>query len=43
MVTLIGFFFVLGNIILLELFDPDLVGTVRWSVEGERAFILIGW
>jgi len=29
MVTLIGFFFVLGNVILLELFDPDLVGTVR--------------
>lgn len=29
MVTLIGFFFVLGNLVLLEIFVPDLVGPVR--------------
>jgi ethanolaminephosphotransferase len=29
MVTLLGFFFILGNIILLEIYMPDLVGPVR--------------
>ena len=28
MVTLLGFAFILGNVVLLEIFDPDLVGTV---------------
>jgi len=42
MVTLIGFFFVLGNVVLLELFDPDLVGTVRVGTQGEGALELIG-
>ena len=28
MVTLLGFFFILGNVGLLELFDPDYAGTV---------------
>ena len=28
MVTLLGFFFILGNIVLLEIFMPDLVGPV---------------
>lgn len=31
MVTLIGFFFILGNIALLTIFVPDLVGPVRSS------------
>lgn len=31
MVTLIGFFFILGNIGLLVVFMPDLVGPVRTS------------
>lgn len=29
MVTLIGFFFILGNVLLLEIFMPDMVGPVR--------------
>lgn len=29
MVTLIGFFFIIGNVALLELYIPDLVGPVR--------------
>lgn len=29
MVTLIGFFFILGNVGLLTLFVPDLIGPVR--------------
>lgn len=29
MVTLIGFFFILGNVGLLVLFVPDLIGPVR--------------
>jgi hypothetical protein len=29
MVTLIGFFFILGNLVLLEIYVPDLVGPVR--------------
>lgn len=28
MVTLIGFFFILGNVGLLQIFDPDLTGEV---------------
>ena len=28
MVTLLGFFFILGNVICLEIFMPDLVGPV---------------
>lgn len=29
MVTLLGFFFILANVICLEIFIPDLVGPVR--------------
>lgn len=29
MVTLLGFFFIIGNVILIELYVPDLVGPVR--------------
>lgn len=29
MVTMIGFFFILANIVLLVIFMPDLVGPVR--------------
>lgn len=32
MVTLLGFFFVLGNVGLLEIFMPDLVGPVRMEI-----------
>lgn len=32
MVTLIGFMFILGNVLLLEIFVPDLVGPVRCSL-----------
>lgn len=32
MVTLLGFFFILTNVICLELFMPDLVGPVRGLV-----------
>jgi len=32
MVTLIGFFFILANVALLEIFMPDLVGPVSRSV-----------
>lgn len=28
MVTLLGFFFILGNVLLLEIYMPDLVGPV---------------
>lgn len=28
LVTLLGFFFILGNVVLLELYVPDLVGPV---------------
>lgn len=36
MVTLIGFFFILGNIGLLVLFMPDLVGPVGSPRQGLR-------
>lgn len=36
MVTLLGFFFILADIILLEIFIPDLVGPV---LRMERAII----
>lgn len=29
MVTLLGFFFIIGNVILIEIYMPDLVGPVR--------------
>lgn len=32
MVTLIGFFFILGNVGLLVLFVPDLIGPVRFAL-----------
>jgi len=28
LVTLLGFFFILGNVVLLEMYIPDLVGPV---------------
>lgn len=28
MVTLLGFFFIVGNVILLEIFIPDFIGPV---------------
>jgi hypothetical protein len=36
LVTLLGFFFILGNVILLEIYIPDLVGPVsRQQMECE--------
>ena len=32
MVTLVGFFFILSNVICLEIFMPDLVGPVRTAL-----------
>jgi len=29
MVTLLGFFFIIGNVLLIEIYMPDLVGPVR--------------
>jgi ethanolaminephosphotransferase len=29
MVTLLGFMFIVGNVMLIEIFMPDLVGPVR--------------
>lgn len=29
MVTLLGFFFIIGNMLLIEIYTPDLVGPVR--------------
>lgn len=37
MVTLLGFFFILGNVGLLEVFMPDLVGPVRRITTGYMA------
>jgi len=36
MVTLLGFFFILGNIGLLIIYMPDLVGPVSSPAEGAR-------
>ena len=36
MVTLLGFFCILANVILLEIFMPDLVGPVSPLFEGGR-------
>lgn len=36
MVTLLGFFCILANVILLEIFMPDLVGPVSPFFEGGR-------
>lgn len=33
MVTLLGFFFIIGNVALLELYDPGLTGVVREMME----------
>jgi len=33
LVTLLGFFFILGNVVLLELYIPDLVGPVSRHME----------
>ena len=30
LVTLVGFFFIIGNVALLELYVPDFVGPVSW-------------
>jgi hypothetical protein len=35
MVTLLGFFFILANVIILEIYIPDLVGPVRSFPAGE--------
>jgi ethanolaminephosphotransferase len=32
MVTLLGFFFIIGNVILIELLMPDLIGPVRMII-----------
>jgi ethanolaminephosphotransferase len=32
MVTLVGFMFVIGNVILLEIFVPDLIGPVSFGL-----------
>lgn len=32
LVTLLGFFFILGNIVIMELYVPDLVGPVCCSL-----------
>jgi hypothetical protein len=37
MITLLGFFFILGNVALLEVYIPDLVGPVR------SAMLLRAW
>ena len=34
MVTLLGFFFILSNVICLEIWMPDLVGPVRYIISG---------
>lgn len=39
MVTLLGFFFILGNIILIEIYVPELVGPV--SINCTIRFVLI--
>jgi ethanolaminephosphotransferase len=39
MITLLGFFFILGNVALLEVYVPDLVGPVR-SATLLRAWIV---
>jgi hypothetical protein len=36
MVTLLGFFFILSNVICLEIWMPDLVGPVRTSLQITR-------
>lgn len=38
LVTLLGFFFILGNIAILEIYVPDLVGPVsipHWMSQGK--------
>jgi hypothetical protein len=42
MVTLIGFLFILGNIALMEVVVPDLVGPVRCALRSAGRFRLIG-
>lgn len=40
LVTLLGFFFILGNIAILEIYVPDLVGPVSipcWILQGREA------
>lgn len=38
MVTLLGFLFIVGNVMLIEMFMPDLIGPVRDSfILGPRA------
>lgn len=41
MVTLLGFFFILSNVICLEIFMPDLVGPVRTSLCARHEGILM--
>jgi ethanolaminephosphotransferase len=36
LVTLLGFFFILGNVVLLELYIPDLVGPVSGHFMARR-------
>lgn len=33
--TLLGFFFILGNVVLLEIYIPDLVGPVSRDYKGD--------
>lgn len=36
LVTLLGFFFILGNIVLLEVYIPDLVGPVSIKLDTSK-------
>ena len=40
MVTLIGFFFILLNVLILGIYVPDLVGPVRLSLITENGVLL---
>ena len=43
MVTLLGFFFILGNVLCLEIYTPDLVGPVCNSLpkNGAEAAVVL--
>jgi hypothetical protein len=40
MVTLLGFFFILSNVICLVIFMPDLVGPVRYPFPGRQDILV---
>lgn len=39
MVTLLGFFFILGNVALIEIFVPDLIGPVITTLSAIFTFV----